>query len=384
MTDAFATWRKLIEPQVRPLREAAGTTDPTDVNAIARLRDLGSADLVRAALSLASARRKSLAKFPDRAARLIADAEGVEQASALSVAAHKARRFAALNADRPIVDLACGIGGDAMALQAAGAGVVAVDRDPLRAWMTHQNAGCPAAAADVSTLALTGCLCHLDPGRRSEGKRTRSIHASEPGPETIEHVNALSAGLALKLSPAIDPGELPWPGELEFISDRGRLVQSVLWTKALASEASRRATRLENDQCHSISGEPGGPPLGPMQRYLFTVDPAVERARLLKTLCEEQGSYAVHPQLGLLTADQPVNNVWLRGFELLEKLPWRLRRVQEWLRAHDAGLVEVKTRGQAVDPDRVQKQLRGRGNTPYTVFILRWDTQRFALITRRV
>ena len=53
-------------------------------------------------------------------------------------------------------------------------------------------------------------------------------------------------------------------------------------------------------------------------------------------------------------------------------------------RCRDAGMVEVKTRGKAVDPDRVQSDLRGDGDTTYTVFILRFDRQVRALVTRRV
>jgi len=394
-------WRQLVEPGSQSLREAAAVTDASDVAAIARLRQRWPVELVQAALNLATARAKARMKFPERAASLVADAEGVEQASSISVARHKANRFSEGVGDEPgaIVDLACGIGGDALSLGEAGNKPVAIDREPLRAWMARQNVGCPAAAADVSDVDVTGRLCHLDPGRRQGGKRSRSIHLSEPGPAAIDTVNKQSAGLALKLSPAVDPAELPRPGELEFISDAGRLVQSVLWTGTLAGDTARRATRLEHGQAHSLCGEVGSaqtggsgtgaaPPLGERQRYLFTVDPAMERAGLLGKLCEQLDLDMPHPQLGLLTADDAAErarqSVWLTGFELLAHMPWRLKRVQQWLAAHDGGLIEVKTRGQAVDPNRVQKQLRGQGSTSYTVFILRWDTKRVALITRRI
>jgi len=49
-----------------------------------------------------------------------------------------------------------------------------------------------------------------------------------------------------------------------------------------------------------------------------------------------------------------------------------------------AGVVEVKTRGGAVDPDRAQRRLRGPGETPFTVFVLRWDRQIIAMVTRRL
>ena len=100
-------------------------------------------------------------------------------------------------------------------------------------------------------------------------------------------------------------------------------------------------------------------------------------------LSDQLAAPAIHPKLGLLSADEPIDSPWLTAFELQAHMPWREKRVRQWLRAHDAGLVEVKTRGRAVDPDPLQKRLRGRGNTSFTVFVLRWDRQRIAMIARR-
>jgi len=92
----------------------------------------------------------------------------------------------------------------------------------------------------------------------------------------------------------------------------------------------------------------------------------------------------VHPKLGLLTSDRVIDSPWVTGFELIERQPWRPKRVRQWLAAHDAGLIEVKTRGKACDPDKEQQRLRGAGDTPYTVFVLRFDTKVQALITKRI
>ena len=91
-----------------------------------------------------------------------------------------------------------------------------------------------------------------------------------------------------------------------------------------------------------------------------------------------------HPKLGLLTSDRVLLSPWLRGFEVLADLSWNLKRVRRWLREHGAGVVEVKTRGGAVDPDAVQPKLRGPGDAAYVVFILRWDRQLRATICRRL
>ena len=135
--------------------ERSARVDSSDVSAITSLRRDYSAQAVSVALSLVEARRKAQRKFGERGRSLIADVAGVEQASGAAVAAYKARRFAdLLGGGATIADLCCGIGGDAMALADVGLDVIAVDRDPLRAWMAGQNGGprMQAVCSDVATL----------------------------------------------------------------------------------------------------------------------------------------------------------------------------------------------------------------------------------------
>lgn len=386
----FSAWLRLVTDHA-PLIDAAAATDPTDVAAVARLRRDHDAELVRAALDLATARRKAQGKFPGRWRTLIADAEGVEQASSAAAAAHKAARFAeTLGRGAAVLDFCSGIGGDATALREAGLRVLAVDRDPVRAWMTRRNAGCPAACADVGRLDIRGGACaalHIDPARRNARGRVFRLADYAPGPDVLGGLLADCPNAAIKLAPGVDADELAaagLAGELEFVSESGRLVQALLWTGGLARH-ERAATLVQPDAAaETIAGRPGDPPLGPLGRCLFTVDPAAERARLMHLLCDRLGIHAPHPRLGLLTADRAIDSPWLTPFRLIEQMPWRLNKVKAWLDAHDAGVVEVKTRGKAVDPDRVQLQLRGRGSTPYAVFVLRWDERMVALITERL
>lgn len=367
---SLTVWRSLSASLI----EDAAQVDPTDVAAVARLRKSHDAASVAAALELAAARRKAVGKFPDRASTLWADTEGVEQASSRAVADHKAARFIDRGfADQTIFDLCCGIGGDAMSLP----GAIGVDADPLRAWMCGRNADRPALAADVTALPLRGRVFHLDPARRNERGRAWRLDDYRPGPAFITALLRDNPIGAIKLGPGIDRDELPWPGEVEWISERGRLVQAVLWTGDLASHECT-ATRIGNST-HTLHGQSGTPDLAPMQRFIFTVDPALERAGLMHAI----GLPAVHPKLGLLTADESITNPWLTGFEVLaDTLP--VRKVKAWLDAHDGGPIEVKTRGKAAEPDRLQHEWRGRGTTPHTVFVLRWNDRVQATITRRV
>lgn len=384
MIDPLSTWRKLAAPEMQPLRDAAAQITPENVNEIAQLRKSYAPELVQAAIDLARAREKAVRKFPQHAQQLIADAMGVEQASSLAVAAHKAKRYAGICPGETVVDLCCGIGGDAIAMTQAGVHVLAVDHNPLRAWMTQQNAHCAAAAADVTTLNLHNQVLHLDPARRTSAGRVWRLSDYQPGLDAITALLRDNLDMGIKLSPGVNLEELPWTGEIEFISEAGKLVQAMLWTGRLAQHSHTATLISPSGEVTTLSGEPDFAPLGDLDQYIFTVDPAVERAGLLCVLADSLGLCSVHPKLGLLTGSAPIVSPWLTGFKLIHQMPWRAKRVRQWLLDQGAGIVEVKTRGKAVDPDHVQKQLRCPGNTPYTVFIHRWDHQLVALITQRV
>lgn len=389
----LSTWVNLLSPTHDALRAAASLADPRDAAAVARLRKLGDADTVAAAISLARARTAAEAKFGSRAATLVADHEGVQQASSLAVAAHKARRLRdTLGSGARVADLCCGIGGDAIAMSAAGLRVIGVDLDPVRVWMTSQNARCPVACADVTAAQVKQLdAFHLDPARRSDGRRIFGLDDYQPGPLAIRLLLSRCPHACVKLGPGVNLADVAASqlrGELEFVSENGRLVQALLWTGRLEQNA-RRATVLVGGghtppQAVSLAGDPEFPPTGPLRRYLYAVDPSVERAELLHVLCERVGAPMIHMSLGLLTSDARLASPWLTPFELLAEMPWRPAKVKAWLGEHGAGVVEVKTRGKAVDPDVAQRELRGRGDERFAVFVLRWDERKVALITRRV
>lgn len=393
MTATLETWRALMHADHASLRSAAAAVDATDVASVSALRAVHPADLVHAALQLAEARRKAADKLGGCAASLVADVQGVEQAGHRHVSRYKARRIAAaLPRGARVADLCCGIGADARALHDAGLDVLAVDRDPVRAWMAKQNARCHAMAADVESLdvrRLKAAAFHIDPSRRVTGRRVWRLDDYQPGPAVLTAIAGAFDRGAIVLGPGVDRDSITIPGELDFVSLAGSLMQAVLWTGDL-SLASRSATLLtpadHADACDvtQLVGDPAAPPLAPLGRFVYTVDAAAERAELLGVLCAQLSLAAAHPALGLLTGDHRITSPWLTGYELIEQMPWREKRVRQRLDELGAGIVEVKTRGRAVDTDAVQHTLRGRGDRTLTVFIHRWDRQVIALIAERI
>ncbi len=385
MNHELATWHYVVSPEGDALLSAAGAVGSGDVAAVEKLRRRWPADAVRVALQLCEARRKANVKFPDRASILIADPSGVEQASSLDVARHKAGQFREAGA-ASVMDLCCGIGGDAMGFVAGGLDVLAVDLDPVRAWMAGVNAGCSSATCDAGGVDVAGGFVHLDPARRNSSGRVFKLEDTIPPPPVVCDILARSLGGSVKLSPAVDRRAvahmLP-PGSVEFISEHGRLVQAVLWTGTLA-QPHDRATLITPESRHTLAGPVLPTPYRPLDRFVFTLDPALERSGLEHLVAEALGLGMPHPQLGLLTGAEAVASPWLTPFELLVEVPWQLKKVKRWLADHDAGIVEVKTRGKAVDPDPLQHTLRGKGDRPFTVFILRWDRRLTCLICQRI
>ncbi len=372
-------WAWAVSDDAAPLR--AAVTPGIGPGPLSRLRERWPAERIAVVAELVAARDKARAKFPDRAERLAADRPGVEMASSARAAAHKAARFVAvLGEGAAITDACCGIGGDAMSLADAGLEVLAVDSDPCRAWMAGHNAGCSTLAADIRTLGVSTPGLHIDPARRNAQSRTRQTEDFEPPlPDLLDLLTGARAG-ALKLHPGVSADALP-PGELEVISESGRLTQAVLWT-GLPAVDERRATLLASDgTTHTLAGTPDRPTdATPVGAWIHTFDPSVERADLVALLIETTGLSLVHPGVGLLTGEQPHDSPWVRAFRVVEDMPWNFKGVRARLRDLGAGEVTVKTRGGFVDPDRLSRELRGRGGRPLVLFALRLGDRPVAVI----
>jgi hypothetical protein len=126
------------------------------------------------------------------------------------------------------------------------------------------------------------------------------------------------------------------------------------------------------------------PPEEAIGSYVMTFDASVERLGLMASLCRQLDVACVHPQAGLLTSDELIDSPWVTSFQVLDELPWQVKQVKASLRKHKAGIVEVKTRGKLVNPDTLQKQLRGKGDELLTVFVLRLGDHTRAIVCKRI
>jgi len=362
-------WKNLARPEAAPLLNAAaavaGGITPASVEQLRRSFPEAPAT---EAIQLATARERASSKFADPSG-LMLDRAGLEQATSEVVAAWKAARFGAA----PVLDLCCGIGGDAMALARRGPCTV-VDRDPVRAWMAGVNAGASVRTESVETTLIDHPLVHLDPARRDEasGRRSWRLEDLVPDLDSIRRILAEAEGGAVKLGPGLPrpTPELHANQSLSIIAEHGRLVQAVVWTGTLARTEPCEAVDLPSGR--TLSGSPEGFAVaGALEGAIVTFHPSIERLELgvaaLESAIGMDASLAGEPAVGLglvtlpLECIESVSSDWFRAVRILEVLSPRTKLVSSALRARfgdQLGEVVVRTRAAAIDVDAWSREFR--------------------------
>ncbi|MFI1431560.1 THUMP-like domain-containing protein [Streptomyces lydicus] len=374
--DVFAA---LLAPEGQTLLDELRDHDPADELAAAtRLRRGHPAPLVSAALGQARLRQRAAAKFGADAQRMYFTANGVEQSTRATVAAHRAGRLAALGV-RSVADLCCGIGGDALALARAGIRVLAVDRDPLACAAARANAAAlglaeliEVRAADVTEVDTAGWdAVFVDPARRSKVRGGRIFDPEAYSPPLSWAVEAARTApfAALKIAPGVPHEMLPEDAEAEWISDRGEVKEAVLWFGT--APGARRATLLPAGDSLLGAGLPD-PEAGPVGRYLYEPDGAVIRAHLVAEAAAALDGRLIDPTIAYVTADALRPTPYATAYEITDVLPFNVKRLKALLRERGVGTAVIKKRGSAVEPEELRKKLKlGGGGNSVTIFLTR-------------
>lgn len=354
-------------------------TEPAQELAVAtRLRRDHPAELVSAALGQARLRQRAAAKFgAEDAERMYFTPNGVEQSTRTTVATHRARRLRSLGV-RSVADLCSGIGGDAIALARAGIRVLAVDRDPLTVAVARANAEAlglaelievrEADVTEVDTQAYDAVF--VDPARRGGRGRIFDPEAYSP-PLSWAIATALKAPLAaLKIAPGIPHEAVPAEAEAEWISDAGDVKEAVLW---FGTEPGLvRATLLPGPRELRGRGLPD-PAVRAVGRYLYEPDGAVIRAHLVAEVAEQVDGGLVDETIAYITADELRPTPYAAAYEITDRLPFNVKKLKALLRERGVGVLTVKKRGSAVEPEELRKKALPKSHGPHsaTVFLTR-------------
>ncbi|MCX4410786.1 MULTISPECIES: methyltransferase domain-containing protein [unclassified Streptomyces] len=373
------SFASLLTPEGRALLDEVRGTEPAQELAVAtRLRRDHPAELVSAALGQARLRQRAAAKFgAEDAERMYFTPNGVEQSTRTTVATHRARRLRSLGV-RSVADLCSGIGGDAIALARAGIRVLAVDRDPLTAAVARANAEelgladlievREADVTEIDTAAYDAVF--VDPARRGGRGRIFDPEAYSP-PLSWAVATALKAPLAaLKIAPGIPHEAVPAEAEAEWISDAGDVKEAVLW---FGTEPGLvRATLLPGPRELRGRGLPD-PAVREVGRYLYEPDGAVIRAHLVAEVAEEVGGGLVDETIAYITADELRPTPYASAYEITDRLPFNVKKLKALLRERGVGVLTVKKRGSAVEPEELRKKALPKSHGPHsaTVFLTR-------------
>lgn len=360
------------------------------------LADLGylrrsmSPDRAAAVLEQVHLRARAASRF-ERAGQMLFTDAGLQQSTHPLVAAHRAERFRGRSW---VADLGCGLGGDTLALAQVAERVLALDRDPVRLLCAQHNARVHGvgervifvrADALAPPFPLPGLAVFGDPGRRTTaGQRAFRGADYEPPLALLREKLRGAGGVALKVAPGIDYGTLPWADEVEVVSLRGQVRETTLWCGDLATPGvSRRATLLPSGATIS-DAQPGDCPIRAAGRYLYEPDRAVIRAGLVRQVGAMLGLWQLDARIAYLSGDEPLTSPFVQGFEVEEKLPFGLKSLRRRLRELDVGILEIKKRGLALDPDAFRRRLKLSGSESKTLILTRIQDKPLAFLCHRL
>jgi hypothetical protein len=316
-------------------------------------------------------RRRAVAKLselPGTRDWLFTD-EALQQASAAPVALHRSKRLRG----KVIHDVTCSIGTELAALRGSAARVVGSDLDPVRLAMARHNLGdlVDLCRADALHPVTRNTVVLADPARRGGGRRRFNPRDYQPA---LDHLFDAyrGRGLVVKCAPGIDfdaVSQFGFDGEIEVTSYRGSVREACLWSAGLAEAGVRRRASVLDRGEQITDAEPDDCPVRAAGRWIVDPDGAVVRAGLVRHYAARHGLWQLDQNIAYLSGDELPAKV--RGFEVVQQLPFDERRLRQALGARDCGALEILVRGVDVDPDALRRRLGLRGSRSLTVVITR-------------
>ena len=318
--------------------------------------------------------------------------EALQQATAATVALHRARRLAG----HVVHDATCSIGTEVAALRRCAVPAVGSDIDAVRLAMARHNLGAseePWAGlcrADALHPVTRDAVVLVDPARRRGGQRLFRPADYQPGLGQLMD-SYRGRDLVVKCAPGIDFDQLRrfgFDGEIEVTSYRGSVREACLWSPGLAGPGVRRRASILDGATGGeqiTDAEPDDCPVRPAGRWIVDPDGAVVRAGLVRHYAARHGLWQLDPAIAYLSGDRLPPGV--RGFEVLEHLAFDERRLRQALAALDCGALEILVRGVGsvqADPDALRRRLRLRGGQSLSVVITRIGSGRAGQATAYV
>lgn len=352
---------------------------------ITTLRKTYSQEQVSAALTMAKLRLKAEHKFGEDASRLFFTDDALQQSSDPLVRQYRAQNVAG----KCVLDVCCSIGADSLAFVQAGAVVQGLDIDPVRIAIARHNArklACDTTftVADVTQGIADGYdLIFFDPARRDkQGKRIYNVEHYIPPLSLIEQWHAPQ--IMVKLAPSVDVTQIEkYGGEIQFISVNGAMKEAVLH---IGSDTGLTAVLLTQDVVHIWRRHDKEPdvPIAEPQGWLCEPDPAILRANLVKDVANDCHGAMLDETIAYFTTTEKPNSAWVRTWQIIDWLPFNLKKLRAYLRERNIGNITVKKRGSPITPEELIRKLKLRGGNSCTLVLTKYDNEPIVLVCHNI
>lgn len=336
---------------------------------ITQLRQSLTPEQASAILITIRLRQKAVEKFPDYAENMLFTDQSLQQASDFRIRQYRAN----LNETQTVLDLCCSIGSDALSFAQAGHMVTGMDIDPTRIAIAKHNAAVMGLTvdfqvADVTATDFRSDFIFFDPARRTaDGNRIFDVERYIPPLSLIHRHHAHE--IAVKLSPAVDLAQLePYGGQVEFISVEGDLKEAILWKNRPQSPPF---ATLVTDTVHHFRHETESEvEVAAPNQWLFEPDPSILRAGLVQDLAAKMDATMLDETIAYLTMDKRVDTPWGRYWQILDWMPFNLKKLRRYLVEHQVRHITVKKRGFPMSPEEVIAKLKLRKGSESRVLVM--------------
>lgn len=338
-----------------------------------------------AALLMARLRQKAVEKFGDSAAKLFFTPAGLEQASD-----PLARLYHARQSGKTILDICCGIGADSLAFAAAGKSVLGLDIDPVCVHIARYNAAVLRLLAQFEICDVRGALppeyelAFFDPARRDEkGRRIHHVEQMIPPLSLIK--NWQYRQILVKLSPAVELAQIAvYRGRVEFLSVMGGLKEALLLYPAAESNENAAVLLTETETLRWMRGEIPETILCEPLAWLVESDPALIRAGLVQDAAAAFGGALLDETIAYFTSASRPESPWVRAWEIIDWMPFHLKKLRAYLRERHIGRVTIKKRGSPLTPEGLMPQLKLKGDASCTLVLTRLKGAPIVIICRDI
>ncbi len=305
--------------------------------------------------------------------------------------------------DRPVFDLCCGAGVDAIALAQRGRNLpqtTAIDSSEVACLLTAWNAKQSSSKLTVLRKSIENlpvdseAFVHIDPDRRKTGGRTTTIDVFSPGKEVLTDWMKGTQGGSIKLAPATEVPEdwsertgRQWIGVQRSVRQQrvwwgcsgfpvGTRTASVLkqagqWTNLVVEEselAELYSHFMETDEQPTWIGD---------------TDPVIRAADLNGQVAKLCKARLIGDHQGYLVADVPLESDFVDWFQVESLHAIDVKKLRKHLKSLGIGRLEIKKRGVETDIDKLRSELRLEGEREATLILFRNGKVRQAALAKR-